>query len=248
MSPRPLEGWQYKPITGFDLETTSTDPETARIVTGCVLRYGGGHPNTSQVWVSDVGGAEIPAAATAVHGYTTEAARAAGRPASEVVEEIITALVAAVEFGRPLVIMNATYDLTVLDREARRHGVEPLLDRVSPYVLDPRVLDKQVSRFRSGSRTLSALCSHYVVPLIDAHNSEADALAACAVTWKIANRYAWLSSRSLAELHANQTEWAREQNASLRAYFARTPGKEIRARDVRLDWPLIPYQAGVSTG
>ncbi|WP_406501520.1 exonuclease domain-containing protein [Streptomyces sp. NBC_01590] len=244
MSPRQL-GWHYKPMAGFDLETTSQDPETARIVTGAVVHYGGGRPTTNRTWLSDVGGAEIPADATAVHGFTTEAARTAGRPASAVVEEITTALAAAVEQGRPLVIMNAPYDLTVLDREARRYGVTPLFDRVSPRVLDPRVLDKHVSTFRPGGRTLTDLCRHYVVPLDGAHSSEADATAACAVVWKIANRYRSISGRPLPRLHADQVVWAREQNEGLRDYFARTPGKEAWARGVRLEWPLLPCRAAV---
>lgn len=239
MSPSTL-GWHYRPMTGFDLETTSPDPQTARIVTGAVVRYGGGRPNAAQVWLSDVGGAEIPADATRIHGYTTEAARTAGRPAPEVVEEITTALAEAAELGRPLVIMNAPYDLTVLDREARRYGVTPLTDRVSPHVLDPRVLDKQVSTYRRGSRTLSALCRHYVVRLDGAHSCEADAVAACDVVWKIANRYPRLARRPLAELHADQVGWAREQNERLQAHFAATPGKESLAPGVRLEWPLIP--------
>ncbi|MFJ8852296.1 exonuclease domain-containing protein [Streptomyces sp. NPDC102437] len=246
MSARQLS-WHYQRLTGFDLETTSQDPETARIVTGAVVHYGGGQPTTGQTWLSDVGGAEIPAAATAVHGYTSEAARVAGRPASAVVEEITTALAAAVEQGRPLVIMHAPYDLTVLDREARRYGVVPLFDRVSPYVLDPRVLDRHVNTFRRGGRTLTDLCRHYVVPLDGAHSSEADAIAACAVVWKIANRYRSISGRPLAQLHADQVAWAREQSESLRDYFARTPGKEGWARDVRLDWPLLSYRAAVAS-
>ncbi|MFB7496022.1 exonuclease domain-containing protein [Streptomyces sp. NPDC056161] len=245
MSPSQL-GWTYQPLTGFDVETTSTDPQTARIVTGSVVRYGGGWPTTRQTWLSDVGGVDIPTAATAVHGFTTEVCRAAGSPAAVVVEEITTALAAAVEEGRPLVIMNATYDLTVLDREARRYGVTPLLDRVSAHVLDPYVLDKRVRTHRRGGRTLADLCRHYVVPLEGAHSSEADALAACSLVVKIGRRYRVLGRLPMAQLHREQVGWAREQNESLRAYFARTPGKEEWARDVRLEWPLLPFREAVS--
>lgn len=234
--------WTYGRFTGFDLETTSTDPQEARIVTGSVVEYGGGRPTTALTRVSDVGGEEIPADATRIHGYTTEAARTAGRPASAVVEEFTALLAAAVEEGRPLVIMNATYDLTVLDREARRYGILPLLDRVSPAVLDPYVMDKRVRQFRRGGRTLGDLCRHYVVPLEGAHSSEADAIAACALVRKMARRYRMLSRYTVAQLHREQVAWAREQNESLRDYFARTPGKEAWARDVRLEWPLLPFR------
>lgn len=238
-------GWPYGWLTGFDLETTSTDPETARIVTGAVVHYRRGQQTTARTWLSDVGGAEIPAAATTVHGYTTEACRAGGRPAAEVVEEITAELAAAVTDGRPLVVMNAPYDLTVLDREARRYGVLPLGERVSPVVLDPRVLDKRVSPYRRGGRTLGDLCRHYVVPLDGAHSAEADAIAACGVAVKLGRRYWELGRLTPARLHREQVVWAREQNESLRDYFARTPGKEAWAQQVRLEWPVLPYRAGV---
>jgi DNA polymerase-3 subunit epsilon len=245
MSPSQL-GWTYDPLTGFDLETTSTDPQTARIVTGSVIQQGGGRRNAGQTWLSDLDGAEIPPDATRIHGFTTDACRATGRAASAVVEEITAALAAAVEEGRPLVIMNATYDLTVLDREARRYGVTPLLDRVSPNVLDPYVLDKRVRQRRRGGRTLTDLCRHYVVPLEGAHSSEVDATAACALVRKMGRRYRVLNGLSVAQLHREQVAWAREQNEGLRDYFARTPGKEAWARDVRLEWPLLPFRETVS--
>ncbi|MET9819630.1 exonuclease domain-containing protein [Streptomyces sp. NPDC006355] len=238
--------WSYGRMTGFDLETTSTDPHTARIVTGSVVEYGGGRPTLARTWVSDLGGAEIPPDSTRIHGFTTEACRIAGRLASVVVEEITADLAAAVEEGRPLVAMNAVYDLTVLDREARRYGVTPLFDRVSPNVLDPYVLDRHVRKHRRGGRTLADLCRHYVVPLDGAHNSEVDATAACALVRKMGRRYRSLARLSLDQLHREQVAWAREQNTELREYFARTPGKQEWARGVSLEWPLLPFREGVS--
>lgn len=234
--------WTYGRLVGFDLETTGTDPHTARIVTGSVVGYGGGQPTSVRTWLSDVGGAPIPTAATAVHGVTTEAARSAGRPAPVVVEEITAALAGLVEEGQPLVIMNAPYDLTVLDREARWYGITPLGDRVSPVVLDPLVLDRRVRKWAQGSRTLERLCRHYVVPFEDAHSSEADATAVCELVRRMGRRHALLAKSSPARLHQQQVGWAREQGEDLRAYFARTPGKEAWARDVRLNWPLLPFR------
>lgn len=238
-------GWLSLPLCGLDFETTGVDPETDRVVSAAVVLRGGGRPTVRRSWLSDVGGVEIPAAATAVHGITTEHARAAGRPAVEVVEEVAASVAEAVAAGWPLVVMNAPFDLTMLDRELRRYGLTPLVDRCTPYVLDPRVLDRKVSR-RRGSRTLTDLARHYVVPLYGAHSAEADALAACAVTYKIANRYRFLAETPLPRLHAEQARWAADQQAGLRDYFARTPGKEHQAAGVRLDWPMIP--APVATG
>ncbi|MFC8463355.1 exonuclease domain-containing protein [Streptomyces sp. NPDC057250] len=235
--------WHRRPLCGVDLETTGVDPEADRIVTASVVRYGGGLSTARRSWLADPG-VEIPEEATALHGVTGEHAREYGRPAGDVVEEVVAALAEEVTAGWPLVAMNAQFDLTMLDREARRYGVRPLTDRVSPRVLDPRVLDKRLDRYRRGGRTLTDLCRHYVVQLDDAHTSEADAVAACAVVWKIANRYRVLTRTSLEELHAQQVEWAREQASGLRDYFARTEGKEALAAGVRLEWPLVPAWDG----
>ncbi|MEV6565945.1 exonuclease domain-containing protein [Streptomyces kronopolitis] len=231
--------WHRKSLAGLDFETTGTNPETDRIVTAAVVRYGGGRPDEAYRWVADPG-VPIPAGATAVHGYTTEAARAAGRPPGQVVAEVIDAVAALVDEGLPLVVMNAPFDLTLLEAEAERNGLRGLFARSVPRVLDPMVIDRHVDRYRPGSRRLEDLCRHYVVRLDGAHDCEVDALAACGVVWKIANRHRWMTRVPLEELHERQARWAVDQQEALREHFATTPGKEHRARTVRSGWPLIP--------
>jgi DNA polymerase-3 subunit epsilon len=188
-------------------------------------------------------GIDIPEAAAAVHGITTERARKEGRPAGEVVEEVVTALTAVVLSGIPVVAMNAAYDLTMLDREARRHGVQPLAETVGDdlRVVDPFVLDKHVDPYRRGKRTLTDLCRHWQVPLDAAHDAAADAIAACRVAWRIASTHAEVGASSIDDLHAQQIGWARQQAESLADYFRRK-GEDARAKTVRGDWPLIPHQ------
>lgn len=236
-----MSAWFNGPFCGFDLETTGVDVETDRIVTGCVVSCGGGAETLSRTWLADPG-VDIPEGAAKVHGITTERARADGRPAIDVVAEVIEALADAAAEGVPIVAMNASFDLTMLDREARRYGVLPLADMpdVQLRVIDPRVLDKQVDKFRRGGRTLTDLCKHYDVPLDGAHAADADAIAACRVAWRIGTRYAKVGALSLRELHDAQVGWAREQAESLADYFRKTPGKEEWADGVRTEWPLIP--------
>lgn len=239
--------WHLKRMAAFDLETTAANPEEARIVTGCVVQVGGGQPPQPATWVADPG-VEIPEEAAKIHGYSTERARAEGRPAAEVIGEITAALGQVLAHGIPIVAMNARYDLTVLDRECRRHGIETLLDRYVDSmiwpVIDPFVIDKAVDRYRRGSRTLTALCEHYQVKLDGAHDSAADAIAAARVAWRLGATQPKLAAMEIEALHHAQIEWARVQAEGLREYFAKTPGKEHLAQTVHADWPLIPAQRG----
>jgi len=239
-----MSAWFEGRLCGFDLETTGVDVENDRIVTACAVQCGGKHPTQSATWMADPG-IEIPEGAAKVHGITTERARAEGRPAAEVVEQVVAAPSQVVLSGIPIVAMNASFDLTTLDREARRHQVTPLADLVGDQlrVIDPRVLDKQVSR-RKGKRTLSDLCQHYEVRLDGAHSSDADAVAACRVAWRLGSTVPQLGAMSIADLHQAQIKWAESQGRSLAAYFRRTPGKESWADGVRTEWPLIPHQRG----
>ena len=236
--------WFNGRLAGFDLETTGVDIEADRIVTACVVQCGGGHDTQSFNWLADPG-VEIPKAASDIHKVTTERARAEGRPAAEVVEQVVAALAESVVAGLPIVAMNASFDLTMLDREARRHGVQPLTDIVGDdlHVVDPKVLDKQVSR-RKGRRTLSDLCEHYRVPLDGAHSADADAIAACRVAWRLGSTVPQLGALGIEDLHQAQIKWAEAQGRSLAAYFARTPGKESWADGVRTEWPLVPAPRG----
>jgi len=236
--------WYTDRLCGFDLESTGVDTDTARIVTACIVQCGGGVNTQSASWLSNVDGEPIPDEAARIHGVTTERAQAEGVDLREVVDELLAGLAQVALSGIPIVAMNARYDFTLLDREARRYGMTPLQERLGDvYVIDPFVIDKQMSR-RRGSRKLVDLCGHYQVPIGEAHTSDADAIAACRVAWRQGQRYPQLQPLSVQELHVRQIGWAKEQADSLRAYFARTPGKESWAPGVRGEWPLIPFTAG----
>ncbi|HZV75166.1 MAG TPA: exonuclease domain-containing protein [Conexibacter sp.] len=231
--------WHERRLAAFDLETTGIDSESDRIVTAAVSLVGDGAPSVFRAWLLDPG-VEIPAGASAVHGITTERARAEGRPPREAIEEIVAALAEQLLVGVPIVAFNARFDLTCLDRDARRHGVVPLLDRVGGaagmLVVDPFVLDKQVDRYRKGKRTLGAVCAHYRVPLDEAHAANADALAAARVAWRLGEAYPELREVDLPTLHRQQVEWAAEQAVSFEDYLRRN-GREERIEPA---WPIVP--------
>ncbi|TDQ55244.1 exonuclease domain-containing protein [Actinorugispora endophytica] len=231
--------WLLRPLAAFDLETTGVDLEQDRIVTAAVIETAAdGTPTAEWSWLVDPG-VEIPEAAAAIHGVTTERAVAEGVPAAGAVAEITGVLERILSSGTPLAIMNAPFDLTILDRECRRHGVVPLSERLTELgpVLDPLVLDKHVDRYRKGKRNLEALCAHYRVRHGGAHEAGADAAAAAAVTRRIGRSASRLAGMSPSELHGLQVRAAADQAASFQAYLRRS-GRT----DALIDpsWPLSP--------
>ncbi|GAA1725733.1 exonuclease domain-containing protein [Microcella frigidaquae] len=201
----------------FDLETTGVDVRTARIVTACVaVLDASGTVVSRRDWLADPG-VEIPEGAAAIHGITTERARAEGRPAAEVVAEVVAELRAQLAVGRPLVVYNAPYDLSLLAAEAARHGVAPLVDPAP--VIDPLVLDKAVDRYRKGKRTLEVAAVHYGVTLDGAHDAGADAIAAGQVARALAATHAAALPATLEELHAAQARWHDQQADNFENYM-----------------------------
>ncbi|MCB0870533.1 MAG: 3'-5' exonuclease [Solirubrobacterales bacterium] len=231
--------WYDGRLAAFDIETTGTDIESDRIVTAAVSIVGGGEDAVSRSWLVNPG-VPIPAEATEVHKITNEMVLSDGIPAAEAVEEITAILAEALAGETPVIAFNGRFDLTILDREARRHGVLPLIDRVGGsdglLVIDPYVLDKQVNRFRKGRRNLSQLCEAYNVPLDGAHDADADALGAARLAWRMGRTYPELGELDIFELHEEQIGWAMEQAESLERYFT----EQGRPERVEGAWPVVP--------
>lgn len=232
--------WHLGRLAAFDLETTGPDPTEARIVTAAVTVTGGDQLDEPHSWLVDPG-VEIPAGAIAVHGISNEMAREQGMPAQDAIAQILEVLGSQVASGVPIVAFNARFDMTVLDREARRNGFETLADQFgeeSICVIDPYVLDKQFDRYRRGKRTLSDVCAHYGVGLFDAHTADADAIAAAAIARRLAEKADDLQALNVIDLHRNQVGWAAEQARSLQDYFNR----QGRSEQVEPAWPVIPLR------
>ena len=204
----------------FDLETTGIDVETARIVTASVgILDESGSCVERWDWLADPG-VDIPEGATAVHGVTTHRARTDGRPAGDVVHEIIEMIRRLLETGLPLTVFNAPYDLTLLNREAFRYGIRPLENPLP--VIDPLVIDKAVDRYRRGKRTLVVAAAHYGVTLTDAHDAGSDAIAAGRVAQALARAFRNELDVEPESLHAMQVGWCREQSDNFQDYMRRT--------------------------
>jgi DNA polymerase-3 subunit epsilon len=220
----------------FDLETTGVDTDTARIVSACIaVLEPDGSLHEQWNWLADPE-VEIPEGASAVHGISTELAREEGRTAETVAGEITATIRTLLALGIPLVVYNAPYDLSLLDRECRRHRIEPL---GSPApVIDPLVIDKAVDRYRKGKRTLVAAAERYGVNLDDAHDAAADAIAAGRVAQAIARTFPDEVDVPFDDLHGRQQIWYAEQAASFQQYIREVKGDQDYVAESA--WPLRP--------
>lgn len=226
-----MSNWHTSRLAVLDIESTAPDPEDARIVTLCTGTVGGGDPTDVRQWLVNPG-VPIPPGATAVHGITDEMA-AEGMEPGAAAEFAATWLAGAWQAGLPVVAFNANYDLTVIDRECRRH-LGHGIDILGP-VVDPFVIDREVDKYRRGKRTLGVTADFYGVALNGAHDATEDALAAGRLAWKLGRVFPQIAAMSLAELHEAQAGWHRARQDDYRKYLARE-GKP--ADGVCGDWPL----------
>ena len=222
-----------KQIAVFDLETTGLDLTEARIVTACAVELdaGGNVVGANSEWLANPG-IEIPTQASDVHGVTTEIAVRDGRPADVVVGEVLATLRDFFARGLAVVAYNAPYDFTILHYEALRHGFEPL--KIGA-VIDPLVIDKFKDKYRKGKRRLENAAEFYKVPLDDAHNATADAVAAGRVAQAIARRWADELPTTASELHDAQVEWSAILDADFESYMRRSVNPDFTASR---GWPL----------
>lgn len=233
--------WIEQTMVGFDTETTGVSTARDRIVTAAIITRTGGEVE-ARTWLIDPG-VEIPAGATAVHGISTEQARAEGMEPAQALEEIAAALAQALGAGHPLVAFNAQFDVSILEAELARHGLPSLASRlpggrIRP-VVDPYVLDRHLDRYRKGSRKLIDLCTLYSVT-VDAdslHSADADVLATLELVQALARAYPALAGVDLDALHDQQVEAYRTWATGFAAWL-KSRGRTEDLPDPR--WPLVP--------
>ena len=121
------DGWD---VLGFDLETTGVDVWSDRIVQSALVRIDAGKRPVTSTWLVNPG-IPIPDEAAAVHGITTERAAAEGGDPGQMLFELVGQLALAMGRGRPVVGMNLSYDLSLLEAECARHGVDGLVARLA---------------------------------------------------------------------------------------------------------------------
>ncbi|MBK7822853.1 MAG: 3'-5' exonuclease [Tessaracoccus sp.] len=227
--------WLADHVAALDTETTGVDVESDRVVTAC-LGYSGGVGAWAPVEIHINPGVPIPAEASAVHGITDSDVADWAVPAVGL-SHLYGHLRRCAEEGTPVVGFNLAYDLTLLDREFRRH-----LGKELPYgllVLDVLVLWRRLER-ETGSRRLSLLAERHGI-VFPAHDATADALASLRLLHILADRHDFLPHISLPSLYRLQEGWYAHQVDA--AYQARL-GRGDVAEPPSTEWPMRAFAGG----
>jgi DNA polymerase III alpha subunit (gram-positive type) len=155
-------------FVAIDTETTGLDPKTDALVSVAAIPFAGGKPRLAEALDRLVNPQRpMPEAARAIHGIGDDDVRNA--PAAEAV---LPDLLAACD-GRPIVAHTAWFDLTLLNRAARRAG----LAQLRGPVLDIGVLARAL--FPSWwDLSLEGLGRLMEVEMVDRHTAHGDALTA----------------------------------------------------------------------
>jgi DNA polymerase-3 subunit epsilon len=199
-------GWRDGPLLGFDLETTGLGVhEDLPVQVALVWTLPDGVVEKDAFLVDP--GCVVPEEAVAVHGITTDRARACGCGLAEAADRIHVALRRSLAEEVPVVAMNARFDVTIAEGLFRAFGLAPLAWRM---LLDPLVMDRRVVPERAGKRGLEALCGYYGVTLEKAHDAVADAVAAVAVARQIGKYFGDLGETEPGELTRRQARWYKE--------------------------------------
>lgn len=228
-----MSHWTEGALACYDTETTGTDVETDRIVSYHV-GFQDEHGYRHQSAIVNCG-VPIPETASQIHGITNGDAEFGVSPEAALLN-IEACLYAAWGRGAPVIIFNAVYDLSLTDREMRRHLKRPL--EIRGPIIDPLVIDRILDTYRKGSRRLADTCKHYGIELAeeDTHSASGDAKAALGLAVKLGQE---MPASSLADLYRLQVDSYRIQRESFFSYLTR---KGETPDDWNTTWPMKPYE------
>lgn len=237
MTEADLQPWARRPFLCIDAETTGVNPFADRLVEVGVVEVDR-HGDADEGWSAIVDpGVEIPEEAAAIHGITTERARAEGITPADAVAEVAERIYLHHETWEGqagIVMFNARFDLPLLISEAERYRVHfPCF----AAILDPFLIDRLCDRWRTGRRRLTLVADHYEVPLSDedAHGALADATAAGRVMVKLLERYPQVGTHTLGEVWLRQVQGHERDHDRLVDYLRQTSDPTIQSAP---GWPL----------
>lgn len=225
------------PLLSLDTETTGVDPWTCAVVT-CNMTYDtpGKEPYICD-WLINPG-VGIPEEASAVHGITDEIAQKYGMTPEIGLASIAEHLNLWGERGLPIVVYNASYDLTLLRAEFDRYDI--VCTNKFDCVIDPLILDKQLDKYRKGKRQLAITAEHYGIKLNNAHSADADSMASVQIARAIGRKFK--INGPLQEVHERQIEFKKEQAESLQKYFRKSKNDDTIV--INGEWPYQVTKEG----
>ncbi len=226
--------WLDAPLLALDVESTGLNVDEDRIITIAIGRSAGSGDWTLIEDSLINPGVAIPVAAAKVHGIRDEHVAKGAEPA-EVLESVHEILTQAAERRVPVVGFNLVYDLTLIDRELRRHCNLSVPDDL--IVIDVLVLFRRFDH-ATGSRSLEQLAYRNGITF-PAHNAAADALAALKLLHILAGENDLLPIVHPSDLHAKQAAWYEAQ--TLAAHHRRLGNGHVEPAP-NTSWPLIPME------
>ena len=211
--------WPTERTLSLDLEATSALPDEAVPVSFAMVELDGGAVTRVRHGLCQPG-VPIPPESIAVHGITDADVEARGGTLEATISGIAETLKKVVEARCPIIIYNASYDLSVLQANYHRlFGVPMIGEKWEGMVINPLVIDRHVDRYRKGSRKLTAVAEHYGVKLTEAHTAAADATAAAMVAFAQAKKYGEVGNADPELLTHLQRGWHQEWYEQFSAYL-----------------------------
>ena len=206
-------------LLGFDTETTGTKPGKDGIVSASlVLRdpakgYSG---DVVATWIVNPH-RHISKGASRVNGFTDQQLAAEGMEPELATAQMAGFIARAQDKRIPLLAYNAPFDVHMLDGDIAHWcsgSVKPL-DEGDLLVVDPLVLDREISH-RSGRRTLELTSEYYgVIPHGNFHDATADTVAAVDLIKPMTTLFPQVARITMGSL----MDWQRQAQAKWRDHF-----------------------------
>ncbi len=231
------ESWSNLPMLGFDLETTGVDP-THDVPVSAALVYFVSEAQYYYEYFLINPGRKIPPEATAIHSITDEMVEEQGIGLKSALEKIVSIFNLASSSNIPIVGMNVSYDLTIVESQLRLLGLPPI-SKLDLKVLDVLTIDRHFDKYRKGNRKLASLCANYNVSLTDAHNAFGDALAALCILTRQIERFPLIGENTIESLLVDQAAWHKEWAEGFSKWLVSKGKQPLTPREI-----LWPYCIG----
>lgn|GEM_PF-6991800 len=202
-------------IVGFDLETTGLSPSTdLPVEVGFAFDFPNKEPLFVRYYVNPE--IEISPQAQMIHKISHEIVIKHGISIKACIKRLQHIFGFVFAQNVPIAVMNAQFDLSMIDHLFLNNGLEPIAWK---NVIDPLVIVRHCDPDYTGSKNLKSLCNRYGVEVNDFHSAKADALAVAKLARKLFQKFDELKNADSESLFLLQklwhNQWAKEFSVSL---------------------------------